>query len=521
MKRREFIQAGTAASGLSLAGVPFELFAQGKAGGVINAVVQPEPPGLMIGIVQNGPTQMVSGNIYEGLLRYDEKLNPMPCLATSWTVSSDGLTYTFKLKPNVTWHDGKPFSADDVVFSADVFLRKVHARLRANLAAVETIKALDPLTVEFKLKYVFAPFIGIFEVGSMPMVPKHIYEGTDYLNNPNNNQPTGTGPFKFKEWVRGSYIQIVKNEHYHEPGLPLPDAVYFHVIPDAASRAAAFESGKVDVLPGGSVESFDVERLSKLPGAAVTTKGWEFFAPLAWMWVNNANPPMNNVKFRQALAYAIDCEAMKNVAWHGFAKTATGPFNSSTKFYSADTTKYPRNKDKAKKLLAEVGYKGEKIRMLPLAYGETWQRMAEIARQNLADVGIKIEMTPTDVAGGNEKLANRDYDLAFTYLYQYGDPALGVSRNYTTDNIAKGFIFNNVEGYSNPKVDELFAKGARENDPAKRAALYLEVQKILTDEVPVVWLLELNFPTVYRSKVHNLVNSAIGLNDGFARAYIS
>ena len=176
MKRRNLIQMGAAtAAGFTLAGVPLHLLAAGKKGGVINAVVQPEPPSLMVGITQNAPTQLVAGNIYEGLLRYDEKVNPLPSLATAWGSNKEGTVYTFKLKPGVTWHDGKPFTADDVVFSADVFLRKTHARLRNNLAAVESIKAIDPLTVEFKLKYPFGPFLGIFEVGSMPMVPKHIY----------------------------------------------------------------------------------------------------------------------------------------------------------------------------------------------------------------------------------------------------------------------------------------------------------------------------------------------------------
>ena len=442
MKRRQMIQMGAAGLGLSIAGVPLHVLAQGKAGGTLNAIVQPEPPGLMLGIVQNGPTQLIAGNIHEGLLRYDEKLDPHPLLATSWTMSTDGLTYVFKLKPNVKWHDGKPFTADDVVFSADVFLRKTHARFRGNLAAVESIKALDPLTVEFKLKYPFGPFLGIFETGTMPMVPKHIYEGTDFLNNPANATPIGTGPFKFKEWVKGSYIQIVANEGYHIAGVPSVASVYFHVIPDAASRAAAFESGKVDIVPGGSVEFFDVARLSKLPGAAVTTKGWEFFAPHSWLWLNNRKKPMDNVKFRQAVMFAIDREAMAKIAWQGYAKPATGPFNSNIKYYSDDVAKYPRDLAKAKKLLEEAGYQGETLRLLPLPYGESWQRQAEIVRQNLIQAGIKVELTATDVAGWNQRLNEWDYDMAFTYVYQYGDPALGVARNYTTANIAKGSPFN-------------------------------------------------------------------------------
>ena len=112
------------------------LRARAEGGGVINAVIQPEPPGLMMGLVQNGPTQMVAGNIYESLLRYNEKLEPQPSLAERWTISEDGKVYSFKLKKGVTWHDGKPFTAADVVFSIE-FLKQTHPRGRTNLAQVE------------------------------------------------------------------------------------------------------------------------------------------------------------------------------------------------------------------------------------------------------------------------------------------------------------------------------------------------------------------------------------------------
>ena len=145
-----------------------------KMGGVINAVIQPEPPGLMMALVQNGPTQMVSSNIFEGLLRYSPKLEPLPGLAESWTVSEDAKVYTFKLKPGVTWHDGKPFTSADVLFSIDM-LKQTHPRARNNTVQVEKIEAPDDLTVVFTLKQPFGPFLGIFEVGSMPIVPKHLY----------------------------------------------------------------------------------------------------------------------------------------------------------------------------------------------------------------------------------------------------------------------------------------------------------------------------------------------------------
>lgn len=493
--------------------------AQGKPGGVANAIIQPEPPGLMLGLVQNGPTQMVSGNIYEGLLRYDAKLTPMPSLAESWTISDDGKVYTFKLKQGVTWHDGKPFTAADVVFSTE-FLKQTHPRARANMAQVDKVETPDDHTVVFTLKQPFGPFIGVFEVGSMPMLPKHIYDGTDYKTNPANNTPIGTGPFIFKEWQKGSFIKLVKNPNYHVKGKPLLDEIYWHVVPDAAARAVAFETGKVDILPGGSVENFDVPRLSKLKDVCVTGKGWEFFSPLSWLWLNNRQGPMANKQFRQAVMHAMDRDFAKNVIWNGLGRVATGPSASPVRFYTDDVPKYPYDPAKAKALLKEAGYKGEKVRLLPLPYGETWTRWAEAVRQNLQDVGINVEMVATDVPGWTQKTAEWDYDIAFTYLYQYGDPALGVARNYVSSQILKGSPWNNVEGYSNPAVDALFAEGANAFPDPKRRELYTKVQKTLVEDVPVAWLLELEFPTITRCKVKDLVTTAIGVNDGFRDAWI-
>ena len=519
MDRRNFLFLSAAAGGFALSGIPLVAHAATK-GGVLNVVVQPEPPGIMIGIFQNVPSQMVGGNIFEGLLRYDADLKPHPLLATSWDISPDGLTYTFKLKQGVTWHDGKPFTSDDVVFCVDKMLRETHPRVRGLLKAVKSITAPDSHTVRFDMNHPFAPFIQAFEVGSMPMLPKHIYEGKDYATNPVNRAPIGTGPLKFEEWIKGSHIKLVANKAYHESGLPSIDAVYFHVIPDGAARAAAYETGKIDVLPGGSVEYFDVKRLASLPGSEITTKGWEFQGSQCFLWLNNRSKFVSNAKFRQALMYALDRTAMRDIAFFGYATIAPSPFNSSTKYFSKDIKQYSRDVKKAKALLAEAGYDGSPIRLLPLPYGETWQRLAEIARQNLAEAGINVELTATDAAGWNDRLGRWDYDIAFSYMSQYGDPALGVSRLYTTANIIKGSPWNNVSGYSNPALDKLFDDGAAEIDPAKRAAIYLEAQKLITEEIPLAYLFEMIWPTIHRSKIKNLISSAVGLNDSLGRARI-
>ena len=484
-----------------------------KSGGRLNTIVQPEPTGLMLGMVQNAATQLIGGQIYESLMRYDDKLEPMPSLATEWAVSDDGLTYTFKLHPGVKWHDGQDFTAADVMFSHDVFLRETHARWRAVLEQIESITAPDDLTVVYKLKQPYGPFLRTFEAATAPVVPKHIYEGTDFATNPANNTPIGTGPFKLEKWEQGNFIHLVKNPDYYREGLPRLDEIYYRVIPDAASRTIAFETGEVDVLPAGSVEMFDLPRLQALENVCVTDKGWEYFGPLSMIWMNNREGPLSDPKLRQAINLGIDRDFAVQAIFGGFGKPATGPMNSSTRFYSADTPSIQYDPEKAAALVEESGYNGETLRLLPLPYGEVWQRWAEAVKQNMVDIGVNVELVATDVAGWNQRLGDWDYDLGFTFLYQYGDPANGVARNYVSTNIAKGSPWNNVEGYVNPEVDKLFAAAAVAPTDEERAALYAEVQSKLVADAPVAWLTEMQQPTLFRCDVKDLVTSGIGMND--------
>ncbi|WP_460449656.1 ABC transporter substrate-binding protein [Alsobacter sp. SYSU BS001988] len=491
-----------------------------KKGGVAQVIVTPEPPMLMQGLNQTGPTNMIAGNIYESMLRFDDKLQPMPSLAKSWKVSDDSKVFTFTLQDDVKWHDGKPFSADDVVFTLDKFLREVHPRWRPIVnTQVEKIEKTDDKTIVITMKQPFGPLLFAMEVASAPIIPKHLYEGTDYKANPNNNTPIGTGPFKFKEWKKGSYIQLVRNPDYYLKDKPALDEVYYQFIPDAAARAVAYETGKVDVLTGGAVDIFDVPRLAKLPNTCMTTKGWEMFAPHAWITPNVRNGILGSKEFRQAMMYAIDRDFGKDVVWNGFGKIPTGPISSKTKFYSPDVKMYSYDPKKAKELVKASGYKGETIKFLGLPYGETWTRWAEAIKQNFADVGINMEIVTTDVPGWVQKTSNWDFDLTFNFLYQLGDPAIGVSRSYVSGNIAKGNPFGNVGGYSNPEADKLFADAAVAPTPEKRQELYTKVQQLLAEELPVLWLLELEYPTIYRCNIKNLVTTGIGVNDGFRDAW--
>jgi len=524
MKKSSRLIAGL----VGLAGLTFAAAAGAQekptSGGTLNMIAQPEPPTLMVGLNTQGPTLYVGGQIYQGLLSYGKDLSLQPSLAKAWEVSKDGLTYTFTLQEGVKWHDGKPFTVDDVIFTADKFLREAHPRWRYIVNTyVESITSPSPDKVVFKLKRPFSAFLYAFELSSFPVVPKHIYDGTDYRTNPANNTPIGTGPFKLKEWKRGSYIHLVKNEDYWKPGLPRIDELYFRIIPDAASRAVAFEKGTVDVLRGGDVEGFEVRRLSKLDGVQTTTDGWEMYSPLAFIEWNLRRPPFNNKLARKAIMHAIDRDFIVRNIWFGLGKTAVSPFASTTRFFTDDVVKYPFDMAKAKELLAQSGIKPQEhtIRVMPIPYGAQWDRTAEYVKQQLEQLGFKAELVSIDAGGWSKAVSDWDFDLTFNYTYQYGDPALGVARHYLSSNIIKGTPFANNEGYENPVVDELFLKAASAVDEAEAKAAYAEAQKIITDDMPLGLLFEQRNVTIWRDKVKELVRTGIGVNESMDETWIA
>ncbi len=199
----------------------------------------------------------------------DGQLKIQPALAESWDVARDGLSVTFKLRPNVKWHDGKPLTSADVAYSLLEINGKYNSLANANFKIVERIDTPDPLTVIIRLKAPDPAFFPTAFIDGARILPKHIYEGSDPRTNPANFAPIGTGPFKFKEWVRGSHLTFERNPDYYEADKVYLDRVVYQVMPEASARQLALERGDVDYLPYFSLAPSAVDPLGKGKDTAV------------------------------------------------------------------------------------------------------------------------------------------------------------------------------------------------------------------------------------------------------------
>ena len=533
MPRTRPLQLFLLALSAALVWLPATPAAAQKRGGTLVTLVQPEPPNLAPHVSTSAPIGMVTAKIYDGLLEYDFDLRPLPSLAKSWTVSADGRTITFKLQESVNWHDGKPFTSADVQYSILEVLKKVHPRGANTFKEVTAIETPDPHTAVFRLASPAPYMMMAFSGYESPMVPKHLIEGTDVRKNDLVNKPVGTGPFRFVEWQRGQYVRLDRNPSYWKPGRPYLDRIVARFITDSATRSAALEKEEAHIGGFGAIPYSDVVALAKKPHIDVTRKGYEMSSPIVELGFNTRKPPFNNEKVRQAIAIAIDRKFIIDNIWFGFGKPATGPINSNfapVGFYTPEVRKYdvPDRIATANKLLDEAGYprKGDGVRfeithdLTP--YGEEWQRFGEYMRQVFTQLGIKASLRYEDVPTWLKRVYT-DYDFQITsnWLQTLADPVIGVHRLYHSAAIRQGVVFVNGAGWASPRTDELMDKAAVETDAKRRAGYYQEMQKIVVEASPVVWVHELQFPTVYNKKFRDLIVSPLGIFSSFDRAYLA
>jgi peptide/nickel transport system substrate-binding protein len=478
-------------------------------GGTMILATFADPGSLNPGLTTSVPTHLVTGPIFNGLVGHDFQLAPVPDLAKRWSVSTDGREYTFHLVPQAMWHDGRPVTAADVKFTFEEVLLKYHGRTRAALGGnLEAIETPDPHTVLFRFKEPYAPFLALVDMVNAPILPQHVYAEGDVQKHPANSAPIGSGPFKFKDWVRGDHVTLVRNEQYFKPGKPHLDRIVVRITPDAAAATIAFEKGEVDyfLFP----PPHQLAHLRQLTEVTVTTRGREGFAGVVTLIPNLRSSTLSHLKVRQAIAYAIDREVILDKVYFGNGVIATGPISRAIGWaYNPAAPRYERDLSKANRLLDEVGYPRSPsgIRFpLSIHYDASFAKLAEVLRDQLGAVGIDLQLRLMERNAWIDAVYKRwEFDLAFTHFENGADPDIGVKRVYVSSNIVP-VPFANAAGYHNPRVDQLFDFAAKELDQAARAQAYSEIQDILVRESPYFWLIESGHLSgvAYRSEFRGL-----------------
>jgi peptide/nickel transport system substrate-binding protein len=506
--------------------------AEPQRGGTMVMIVHPEPSTLAHYAVSAGNIPMIATQVYEGLVTYDWELKPVPNLAKSWDISADGKTITFKLQEGVTFHNGAPFTSADVQYSYMEILKKYHPTAPVLLAELTSIDTPDPYTAVFTLANPAPYIMKAMAARDLPIICKSVFEGTDPLNNPSANKPIGTGPFKFGQWERGQYIRLDRNDKYWKPGLPYLNRIVARFIPDAATRSAAMETGEAHFAGYSAVNYADLARMKQNPMLDITTKGYEMAPALSVLELNSHRPPLDKKAVRQAIAYSIDRSFIRDNVMYGYGLPATGPL--SRKFgpvglYTADTRQYDvaDRLEIANKLLDDAGLPRKEggrrfgLHLEVNSFGEQWLRQAEYLKQALGQVGIDVTLRSEDTATWLRRVyTDYDYDINEPFLGQSIDPIIGLNKQYLTSQIRKGVTFVNNSFYANPVLDDLLLKGMREADPVKRGAIYKEAQQILAEDSPLIWLVDVQFVSVFNRRLHDHTTGPLGTYQAFEQAWI-
>lgn len=428
-------------------------------------------------------------NIYDGLVRYkDGTLEVEPALAESWTISDDGKTYTFKLRQGVQFHDGSDFNAEAVKFNFDRMLKEDHPfyntgpfPLSFNFSSIDAVNVLDEHTVEFKLKEPFAPFLSNLAYPTGLIVsPEEVKKyGKEF-----GRHPSGTGPFKFAEWQSGQRVVVERNPDYWDTA-PALEAVVFRPITDANTRVAEMMAGGLDVMvevPPDNLATFKQDA-----NFAVAEQA----GPHVWFTILNAKSgPFADKKVRQAANYAVNKQGLVDNVLQGSATVAAGPIPPAFNWVENKTEPYPYDPEKAKALLAEAGASNPEITFYVTEGGSGMLdpiTMGAAIQADLQAVGFKVKIETyewnTFLGRVNPGLEGKA-DMA-EMAWMTNDPDTVPYLTLRSDALPDKGGFNSGY-YSNPKVDELLEKARSSTDQTERGKLYGEVQNIVHDDAP--WL---------------------------------
>jgi peptide/nickel transport system substrate-binding protein len=464
-----------------------------------------DPKTLNVAWVWDNPAASIAQMLFDPLVRMGIDGSIKPGLAEKWDISADGKTYTFHLAKNVKWHDGVKFTSADVKFTYEKIKSvKGPGSTQISFSKIDNITTPDENTVVINLKEpgstLLEELYGYSSTGSI--MPKHLYDGTDVQTSKYNLQPVGTGPFKFVEFVSGDHLTVEANKDYYL-GRPYLDRIVLKIVPTTAVGIAAIQSGEAHYISPSP--SFDqIKQLESQSGIAVE----KFFGALNWWIEFNEKPealaePLrstNRIKVRQAIAMGIDREDINRKILLGFGRTSLYPISSNSWALNPDA-KLPQNDAAAaERMLDELGYRKDangvrfpmEIMIISGWGGGAAEAMVTVLKEQLRKIGIDIRLKQVDVATSFSDRQAGKWDSFLASTNQGPDPEQLLSQTAS-------FGFANWRGYKNPRIDELFTKGATITGREARKQHYAEMLKLMANDISQLNIVESPSPYVYRT----------------------
>lgn len=467
--------------------------------------------------------QVISSNISEGMLKMDPfTLKLEPCLAESYEISPDQLTYTFHLRKGVKWHDGEPFTAEDVKFSYDkVQDPKVDCPfLRLYFNNIKSCEVIDPYTVRFTATERY--FKTLEAVGGLSILPKHVFDKdpTDFNKHPFGRHPIGTGPYKFVRWDTGSQIVLERNDDYWEGPTHYPKRLVFQVLEENYVATQLLKKGEIDVFE--KVSPIDWEREIKNSPAMSRLHELVYDYPAySYIGYNLRNPIFSDIRVRHAIDLLIPRdEIISQIYLNQYATKTSGYDMPASPSYNHDVAPTPYDPDLAMKLLNEAGwkndhgdgflYKDNQQLKFTLTYpsGNIERgKIAELTQESLRHAGIDMELSQLEFAQLVSQLDDWQFDACLLgwSLDVNGDPYQIWHSSQATIKKSSNFI-----GYKNPAADKLIEAGRLEYDDAKRAAIYRQLHQIIHDDYPVSFLINPRQISVVSDRFQNVKTFAPG-----------
>ena len=448
-----------------------------QRGGTLIAAFSADPAGFDPVRGPSGMSHVVIEQVYSTLMLLDPDANPIPGLAASYEMSEDGLEYVFHLREGVTFHNGDPLTAEDVKFSFDR-LREPESGYSygSQVETIEEVEVVDPLTVRFKLSQRTGPFLIYMAFPGSSIVPKKLVESGHDLN----AQPVGSGPFKFVSYQPRSAIKFARNDDYYEEGKPYFDAMEYRIISDITALSNAVMSGVVNF--SNEIPPKDwaaIQSNPELVGRSI--EGSRYY----WLLPNNEKPPLDDPRVRQAIAHAIDRQAIVAGAFFGQATPITGGVVPEWNWGYAGLDHFTpgANPEKAKELLAAAGHPDGFETSITIASSfPAMVAMAPIIQANLQAVGINAKIGTMEIPRyWDEVWSTSNFDITTMYwLSPLADPDDFVTNNY------KCGMAINVQKSCSAAMDRVLAEAKAAPTQDERKQLYRQMQELSLEEMGIV-----------------------------------